>query len=74
VPPLVPEPPHKPKKFLRFLKKHRQHIRERLRDALQDTSAHHWQHPLLARHWWPALDEDGSVCLTDGVRVIGRRP
>jgi hypothetical protein len=74
VPPPIPEPPPKPKKFLRFLKKHRQHIRERLRDALQDASAHRWQHPLLARHWWPVLDEDGSVCLTDGVRVIGRRP
>jgi hypothetical protein len=74
VPPPVPEPPHKLKKFPRFLKKHRQYIRERLRDALQDASAHRWQHPLLARYWRPVLDEDGSVCLTDGVRVIGRRP
>lgn len=24
--------------------------------------------------WRPVLDEDGRVCLTDGRRIIGRRP
>jgi len=70
VSPPVPEPPPTPKHHW----KHRRHIRERLHDALQDAQVHRWQHPHWVRNWRPVLDEDGSVCLTDGVRVIGRRP
>jgi hypothetical protein len=78
--PVVEAPPDvtPPKRHKRGRHKHREYVQQTLTEALAEGQQHgherrgDWSQ--VHRRWRPVLDEDGSVCLTDGLRVIGRRP
>lgn len=77
-PPANPPPPGDPPRHRRHPRM-RHHVAERLRDVLKHAKdARDARHappvtPRCATPWRPVLDDDGTVVLTNGVQVLGRR-
>jgi hypothetical protein len=72
LPPDDPPPAHLPRPHRRHRRQVLVRVHE-LREALRD--ARHGLHtlPPAMRRWCPALDDDGTVVLTNGAQVLGSR-